>query len=55
MGEQFKIERFGDVFSWYYGDQISKEPFEISINPKASREIAAEVEAFEKAVMKDLR
>ena len=55
IGQGLAIDRFGDVFTWYYGDQISKEPFENDINPKANAEIAAEVVAFEKRVLQDLR
>ena len=55
MGQDLNIERFGDVFSWYYGDQVSKEPFEISTSPKVNPDIASEIETFEKAVLKDLR
>ena len=53
--ENFSISRFGDIFSWYYGNTFETNSNDISLEPKTNEEIKKEINELDKNVLKDLR
>ena len=55
MLDEFPGKRFGDLYSWYYGDQCVRNSDDAAIGPKADSEISQEIIDFEKHFLKLLR
>ena len=55
MFDEFPGKRFGDLYSWYYGDQFVRNVDDAAIGPKADSEISQEIIDFEKHFLKLLR
>ena len=55
MIENFDIQRGGDLYSWFYNDEITRKPTDISFSPKLNQELMEEINTFEKEILKKLR
>ena len=59
MIDQFHIQRFGDIYSWYYYEKFQRDASVISNEPYSSYnyqyEISEEIISLEKQILTDLR
>ena len=51
----FSIKRFGDLFSWYYGDHFMRSPEDIDRAPKASLQVIEEMLSLDRNVLREIR
>ena len=55
MIDRFSVARFGDLYAWYYGDQVLRNYGDPSTTAKSDPEITQEILNFELDLLKILR
>ena len=55
MLDQFSVARFGDLYAWYYGDQVLRNSDVPTTTAKSDPEITQEILNFELDLLKLLR